>query len=517
MTADLLTFGPAAVGAVLFLLLAAWCFSMRRVDRSLAVLGLYLGLLDGYLKLRTGNQAITLARDGLVIAIAGGALLRSMNSHKPMALPPLGGLVIAFAAVVFIELFNPSAPGIIQGLAGVRTHLEFVPLFFLGYAFVRRESQVRGLVIILVVCAAAGGVVSLIQSLLTPEQFARWGPGYSERILGTGVFAGAGRQGIDAAGNLSVRPFGLGSDEGAGALVAALGLPGLIALLMNASGKARLALAPAAVGIALAVIVSGSRGATVAAIVSVLAFGLVAAVSKDARRAIVGLALGAALLFIVAQQLGPSNPAKNRARSVAPDKILTTFSQERGSSVRLFEDYAARYPLGLGVGTVGPAATVAGQRNRTGLNTETLWNYLVIETGLAGLAIILALFFRLMWLALTRTRRIVDPTIRLYLAALAAPLFSMVVAGFGGISTIAVPFGPYLWLAAGVLSYWLITCARSSPRPPGTHGSAVADAAGKHHEAARPHRPPRRPELVGSPAAQPPATLASDQPSPGLS
>lgn len=509
MTADFLTFGPAAVGSVLFLLLAAWCFSNRRVDRSLAVLGLYLGLLDGYLKLRTGNQGTALGRDILVVAIAGGALLRAMNSHKPLALPPLGGLVIAFAAVVFIELFNPSAPGIIQGLAGVRTHLEFVPLFFLGYVFVRRESQIRGLVIILVICAAAGGVASLIQSLLTPEQFAQWGPGYRERIFGTGVFAGAGRQGIDAAGNLSVRPFGLGSDQGAGALVAALALPGLIALLMNASGKARLALAPAAVGIALAVIASGSRGATVTAVISVVAFGVVAAASKNALRAIVGLAIGAALLFIVAQQLGPNNPAKNRARSVAPDKIVSTFSQERGSSVRLFEDYATRYPLGLGVGTVGPARAVTGRRNEAGLNSETLWNYLVIETGVAGLAIILALFFRLMWLALTRTRRIVDSTTRLYLAALAAPLFSMVVAGFGGLTTIAVPFGPYLWLAAGVLSYWLITFPRSSSRPETMHGSALADGSGSRDEPGPRYRPLPRPRLAGSGATQRTATPGS--------
>ena len=100
MTSDLLTVGPAAAGAVVFLLVAAWCFSHRRVDQSLAVLGLYLGLLDGYLKLRIGSPIITLGRDVLVAAIAGGALLRSMNSQHPLPIPPLGGLVLAFAAVV---------------------------------------------------------------------------------------------------------------------------------------------------------------------------------------------------------------------------------------------------------------------------------------------------------------------------------------------------------------------------------------------------------------------------------
>ncbi len=193
MTGAFTNVGPAMVAAVVFLLLVTWCFSHRRVDQSLAALGLYLGLLDGYLKLSTGSPVITLARDVLVAAIAGGALLRAMNSHKQLPLPPIGGLVLAFSAVAFIELFNPDAPDLIVGAAGVRQHLEFVPLFFLGFAFMRRESQVQKLLFILLLCAAAGGVVSYIQSTLTPEQFAQWGPGYSERILGTGAFAGAPR------------------------------------------------------------------------------------------------------------------------------------------------------------------------------------------------------------------------------------------------------------------------------------------------------------------------------------
>lgn len=121
------------------MLVAAWCFNHRRVDQSFAVLGLYLGLLDGYLKLRTGNSAIILARDVLVAAIVAGALMRSVRCRQ--SLPPLSGLVLAFAGGVLIELLNPTAPGAVQGLAGVRTHLEFVPLFFLGYAFIRSENR----------------------------------------------------------------------------------------------------------------------------------------------------------------------------------------------------------------------------------------------------------------------------------------------------------------------------------------------------------------------------------------
>jgi hypothetical protein len=458
-------FGPVAAGAVAFLLLAAWCFSLRRVDRALAVLGLYLGLLDSYLKLRTGNQAISLGRDVLIIAIAAGALLRSMGTGRPLSLPPLGALVLAFAAVVFIELFNPTSPGPVQGLAGVRQHLEFVPLFFLGYAFIRTERQVRMLVLILVICAAAGGVVSLIQSLITPAQLAQWGPGYRQRIAGVGAFQGAGRVAIDAAGNTVVRPFGLGPEIGSGAFIAALALPGLIALMITAPLKSRLVLTPLAIGVALAVATSGSRGATIMAFVSVVTFGAMAAVSKNALRATLGLAAGSALLFVVVAQLGPDNPAKNRAQSVAPSKVVSTFSRERLDSVTRFGDYARQYPLGVGVGSVGPATAITGQRTQVAFDSETLWNFLVIETGLAGLALILVLLFRFIWLAVTRIRRHADPAMRLYLAALAAPLFSLVILGFGAVTTIAVPFGPFLWLVTGVLSYWLVTKLAAPPSP----------------------------------------------------
>ncbi len=68
-----------------------------------------------------------------------------------------------------------------------------------------------------------------------------------------------------------------------------------------------------------------------------------------------------------------------------------------------------------------------------------------------------------MALALTRIRRIDDLTMRLQLAALAAPLFGLVVAGFSGPTSASVPPAPYFWFVAGVLSYWLVTAYRQAP------------------------------------------------------
>lgn len=453
--------GPKALAAAGFLLLVGWCSTHRRVDRTLAALGLYLGLLDGYVKLSTGNSTITLARDVLVMAIAAGALFRTMRTDQSLALPPLGGIVVAFSAVVFIELFNPQGRGLAGGLAGVRQHLEFVPLFFLGYVYLRRPSQLRSLLLILVVCAAAGGVVSYIQSTLTPEQFAGWGAGYRERIFGNGVFLGAARVGFlgDFA---SVRPFGLGSDVGGGALAAALALPALIALAMSARGKLRLALIPLAAGMALAIATSGSRTGLITVFVSTVAFGIIAAGSRNALRVVIGLAVGAVLVYGAFDYLASDNSATQRTLTIVSPDALSTYSTERGHSALLFGQYAVQYPLGVGVGSVGPAASAFSDKSAVlpSLDSETGWNFLILETGLTGLALYLALNVKLLSLALTRIRRIEDQQLRIQLAALAAPLVGLLVQGFAGPTTASVPSAPYLWLVSGVLAYWLVSRVR---------------------------------------------------------
>lgn len=455
--------GPAAVGAVLFLLLAIWCFSHRRVDRSLAALALYLGLLDGYLKLRTGSSLVTLARDVLVAAIAGGALMRTLMSRKPLRLPPLGGLVVAFSAVVVIDMFNPLGGSLTGSVAGLRQDLEFMPLFFLGFAFMRRKAQIEKLLLILVVCASVGGVVGYYQSTLTPAQFASWGPGYSERVLGTGSFADAAR--VSYVDNVPhVRPFGLGSDIAAGGLIAALALPALIALMLGLRGRARLATAPLAVGIALGIATSGTRAALVVSLVCAVTFALIAATTRSAFRVIAGLVVGVLLVYGAFDVLGSQNNTAVRGKSITPGNFVSTFSQHSGASVLLLGRYVVKYPLGVGVGSVGPAAGVFTNiaPGTSALNTETEWNYLILELGIAGLAIFLIMNLWLAWVSLSRIRRIVEPRLRLQLAALAAPLFGLFAAGFTGPTTTSVPQAPYFWLVAGILSYWLIAAFRGT-------------------------------------------------------
>jgi len=101
-----------------------WFATTRHTQLALALLMLYLGLLDGYLKLATGSNLVTFVRDVLLYAIVAGLLVRATVQGKRLPLPPLSGWVIAFAVLVLIQIPNPHGGTLFHSLAGVRQHLD---------------------------------------------------------------------------------------------------------------------------------------------------------------------------------------------------------------------------------------------------------------------------------------------------------------------------------------------------------------------------------------------------------
>ena len=131
-----------ALGVAAGVGVAAWMFFSERLERPLAVYLLYLGLLDGFLKLRTSSSVITLGRDALLYAILLGFMARACLRRETLRLPPLSGWVLAFTAVVLVQLANPNDTSTIHSLGALRPHLEFVPLFFVGYALLQTAGTV---------------------------------------------------------------------------------------------------------------------------------------------------------------------------------------------------------------------------------------------------------------------------------------------------------------------------------------------------------------------------------------
>jgi hypothetical protein len=458
---------PSLVGGiaiVTFLSLSAWMFFSERYTLTLAVLALYLGLVDGYLKLRTGSEYATLARDVLLYAISLGLFVRWLVRREEARLPPYSGVVLAYVLLVIVQLANPETGGLGRGLAALRPHLEFVPLFFLTYMTIRTKSRLRGLVALLVVVGAANGVVSYIQFGLTPEQLASWGPGYAERIEGTDEVSS--RTFGDDRNQLRVRPFGLGADSGAGGVTGLLALPAVIALISLYRGRWRSVAITLGFAVILAIVTSQARQVMIAAFLALVGYVILTVVSRRLIPTLAGIAAVAVMLGLAASlsSNAAGRGAFDRVEEIAPSRLLESASEQRGSSLVLAPTMAAQYPLGAGLGSVGPAASFGRERER-GFNNETEFNFLIIELGVAAAC----LFLGLVAMILARTRRlraITDPELRVLLAALAAPLIGMVVMFFASSTTAGSPASPYFWAVSGALVYWLRPSAYDKRRDP---------------------------------------------------
>jgi hypothetical protein len=442
------------IAVITFVCTSAWMFFSERYALTLAILTLYLGLFDGYLKLRTGSAYATLPRDALLYAICLGLLARAVIRRERIPLPPFAGLLIAYLLLVVLQLANPGTGGLARGLAAVRPHLEFLPLFFLAYMMVRTKPRLRGLLVLLVVIGAANGIVSYVQFSLTPDQLSGWGPGYAQRIEGTEDVSD--RIFVDDRGDERVRPFGLAADMGQGGFVGLLALPAMLALVSLGRGRGRWIALILGFAVVLAIVTSQGRTVIIGTFVAVVGYTILTVVARRlvptlAGIALVGLALVAAT-SLSSSRAGPG--AFDHVEQIAPSRLLDSASEQRGRSVVLAPAYVAQYPFGAGLGSVGPAGGF-GRSEGVGLNGETQFNFLILELGAAGACVFLGLLAVLIWRTFRRLRGIPDSELRILLAALAAPLPAMVVMFFGGAMTASSPGGPYFWAVGGVLAYWL--------------------------------------------------------------
>jgi hypothetical protein len=431
---------------------ALWLFFSERYEVTLAVLLLYLGLLDGAVKLASGSSVATLGRDLLLYAIVAGATVRMVLRKTPVTLPVFTGFVLAWVAVCLMQVANPANVSLVHAVTSLRQHIEFVPLFFFGYLVLRSKRRLGGLLLLLVIVAALNGIANVIETGLTPNQIASWGPGYARFALGTAE--SVSRTFTTAAGVVKVRPLGLGGEDGFGGLLCMIALPAAIALLWNVRRAAKLSwlLVPAA-GLVLVGIVSSQERVVVVG--SVVVCGVFLGLTLTSRRLIgavsVAILVGFAAYFIGASFLASN---ANRYASITPNRLVSSISSSRGISLATMPTYFTEYPLGAGLGSVGPAAGSGfGTPAATSLNGENEINFLLVETGIPGLLVMIA-FTLVVIRAGLALRRVRDPELQRSLMALTAVLIALLVIWFDAPVTADSPSAPFIWMSAGCLAYW---------------------------------------------------------------
>jgi hypothetical protein len=443
-----------------------------RLEVTVTILALYLGMFDGPVKLLTGGHELATGfRDVLIFAISLGAILRILAKRERVTLPPFSGWVVVFVAIVFAEAFNPSTHGILKALGGFRQQLEFVPFFFFGYVIMRSKQRFRKFFLILGVLALANGAVSLYQTKLGPAQLASWGPGYKELVFGTleqGKQGGLAGRTYTSEGVSRVRPPGLGKDSGFGGSVGFIALPCALALLATASRRRRWVGGLLCVGALLAIVISLSRAQAVGAVFAVLAFAAlsVSAGRRVTRPLIAVLAVLALTIPLAAVLVSVEAPGTfSRYAAIAPESVTSSKDKKTGELSRL-PGQLAEAPLGVGLASVGAAGGFGGvvkeRLNGHGVGAETQYNFVADELGIPGLVLWVALIVNVIVLATRRLRRIADIELRIELAAVFAVLVAFLLMG-ASVPIMASPAaGPFFWFATGIAAYWFSGPGRKS-------------------------------------------------------
>jgi hypothetical protein len=462
----------------------------ERYEVTVLIVALYLGLLEGPLKLGTGAHAeVSVIRDVLIFAVSLGAVMRIVVRKERVRLPPLSAWVLGYVAIVLVEVFNPKTGGLLKALGGIRQQLEFIPFFFFGYLLLRSKMRFRCLFLVLGVLALANGVVSVVQEKEGPAQVASWGPGYRELVYGTveqGEFTGRrGRSGLSARkfiveGVAQVRPMALGTDSGFGGGLGLVALPGTLALLAIGPLRRRWPVVLLCLGAILAIMTGFGRTQVVGATAAVLAFaGLSLGGGGRVSRSLVALLtvvlLTLPLVALVASLDGSG--VFSRYAEIAPGSVVES-KDKKTAEFLSFPRRIEAAPLGVGLGTVGSAAGFGGKQTVTieggGIGGATVWGLILDELGLPGVLLWLAFNIRLLMLAIPGLRRVRDSELRLELAALYAVFIATLVTGFSGDTVTSAVQGPLVWLTAGITAYWFLGPGRAAQRTPSDGASSPA-------------------------------------------
>jgi hypothetical protein len=452
-------------GAVLGVLGLVVLMCNSRLEVTVALLAIYLGMLDGPLKLGTGgHEAASVVRDILIFAVGLGAVLRLLVKREKVRLPPLSGWVFAFVMLVLVQALNPSTPGILKALGGFRQQLEWVPFFFFGYAIMRSKERFRKFFILLGVIALANGLVATYQTHLSPDQLANWGPGYSTLIHGN---ASAGKKGgltgrtYASEGVAHVRPPGLGSDAGFSGGVGVIALPCALALLATGGLRRRWFSVVLCLGAVLGIATGLGRLQVVGAVLGVLSFALLSSsAGRRATRPLLAL-LGVLILVIpfAALLVSIESPGTfSRYAGIVPTNGAPVKDTKTNELSRLPHQLVS-LPFGFGLGSTGAAGGFGGKATANeleghGVGAETQYNFVANELGAPGLILWVALSLNLILLAMRRLRRIGDIELRIDLAGVFAVIIALFLEGASGPTMTSAAAGPYFWFAAGIAAYW---------------------------------------------------------------
>lgn len=433
-----------------------------RLEVSVTILGIYLLVLDGPVKLGLGAHEETAAvPDILIGAVCLGAVMRMLARREKIRMPPLTPWVLAFVGTVLIEAFNPKTAGVLKVLGGFRQQLQWVPFFFFGYALMRSKRNLRFFMVLVCVCGVANAAVATYQTTLPPSQLARWGPGYQALYDPTTLGHSASHARVyDSEGEARARPVGLGSDSGFSGGVGELALPFSLALFVVWGKRRRWIPLVFALGAMVGIATGLGRTQVIGGLIGVAVFIFLSYLGgRQSKRAVaalltvVALAIPLSVVFLGVVKSGTFSRYES-LESTSASELAT----HKAGAYTLIPHLLVTVPFGVGLGTAGAVSgfggTVTNQVEGHVVTAETQYNLIFDELGGPGLIVWAAISIGFCLLVTRGIRTIRDPDLAILLAAACAPFFTLIATGFTGSFETSTAHGTYFWFVLGIAAYW---------------------------------------------------------------
>jgi hypothetical protein len=161
---DLLIF--AAIGVVLVAIALMILRNWRAGFYFFLVWLLFEDLIRKYLG---NNMAIFFAKDALA-GLSYISLLLAIRRKEAVAFrPPFMLFLTFFFWLAFLQVFNPYSPSPLYGVLGLKIDFFYIPLMFLAYALIRDERDLQRFLLVFMVLAIVISGLGIIQGVVGPQ------------------------------------------------------------------------------------------------------------------------------------------------------------------------------------------------------------------------------------------------------------------------------------------------------------------------------------------------------------
>ncbi|MCX7600211.1 MAG: hypothetical protein N2512_15290 [Armatimonadetes bacterium] len=433
------TSGAAAQVALWGLAAAAVAIALTSSVEGLAMLML-VSAVDGISKGVLPGWFTLLLKDVVLWTCVLRWLFLQLQGFRSQALRTrTAGYIALFAIWVFIEAANVATGNALVALAGVRSWIGWLPVFFLAYDHLRRRREIVAFLITMVAAAAVVGLYGVVQQQI----------GYGHLLNISRNFEYVYRLGITEGVYRSIGTLphpGIFGHYMATMLPMALSL-GLASFL---PAGVRAVCLVATVFIAAGAISSGGRLAAAAMLSTAV---LVFLLGRHARTIIGGIIILSVIGYVSLRLAAPQAVERIswlfRAETTI-DRVLTPLSRGWQS--------ALRHPLGVGVATgigIGRAAELLGDVGRVspvaaGI-VEGEFGRAFRELGFPGGFLVIALCVHVAWAGFSAFRATLPPEYRFVSAGLLAMVVSEILGLFVGPAFYLMPVAGLFWIAIASL------------------------------------------------------------------